>query len=446
MKAQQFPKLCDHGLFSNLKDVSKIAVAVSGGSDSLALLVLLADWAKSSDKSLYCFTVDHGLRVEAAEEAAFVGGICADLGCHHEILTWDDEKPETGIAKAAREARYRIMAKRCRALGIEHLILGHQFDDQAETLFMRLQRKQEGSRGLAGMAAKTGYWTDEGEGIMLHRPLLALSRDELKAFLKGRSIGWITDPSNENNAYERVRVRGALQDNPELCSQLVSYGGLSARFRAVTSRQAADFIDQHVSMIRFGGVKLNQKELKALPEEICVLVLQVLLSAFGGRDYLPSFSDVLRLVGSNAGKTLSRVHVQSSGSHWYLNREVRHLPEPVSWDGRSIIWDRRFLIKATNVSGDLVCGDALKDEERMAVLSICDQPFNQFERAAFLSAPFVKVVHKDGFDFLSCLNVKANDALSVRPLHGGLERFCGDFDRPLKGALGRLLTKPVHFE
>ena len=151
-----------HELFHSFHEQEKIAVAVSGGSDSLALLLMLADWATRHGKHLHCLTVDHGLRAGSHDEAVMVGSRCGDLGVGHDILMWEGEKPATGLSNAARDARYELMAERCLELGISNLVLGHQSDDQAETLMMRLSRSDQGGRGLAGMPTKTAYYTGVG--------------------------------------------------------------------------------------------------------------------------------------------------------------------------------------------------------------------------------------------------------------------------------------------
>ncbi len=132
-------------------DATNILAAVSGGPDSVALLALLADWAKSNGRGIRVFaaTVDHGLRPESAQEAADCGRLAAQLGIPHAVLRWEDPKPATGLQESARIARYGLLAAHARSIGATHVATAHHADDQAETVLMRLAA----GSGIAGLAA-----------------------------------------------------------------------------------------------------------------------------------------------------------------------------------------------------------------------------------------------------------------------------------------------------
>lgn len=176
----------------------------------MALLCLALAWGEAD--RFVVLTVDHGLRAEARAEAELVGAHCAQFGLEHDILTWT---PPTGhVSQArARDARHRLLATALRRRGGDCLLLGHTLDDQYETVMMRAQR---GKRGLSGMRAfsVSPVWP-EGRGVMLARPLLGHSRADLRSFLVREGVGWSDDPSNENEAFERVRVRQALAEDGE---------------------------------------------------------------------------------------------------------------------------------------------------------------------------------------------------------------------------------------
>src|SRR5438445_7778340 len=129
-----------------------VAVAVSGGRDSLALALLAQDWTRARGGSVIGLVVDHGLRAEAAAEAAATLCVLSQQGIDGAILHWSGVKPSSGLQEAARVARYRLLRDECRRRGILHLLLGHHADDQAETVAMRAARRS-GPDGLAGMAA-----------------------------------------------------------------------------------------------------------------------------------------------------------------------------------------------------------------------------------------------------------------------------------------------------
>ena len=149
----------------------RLAVAVSGGPDSLCLCLLAAGWAAAQDGAVSALIVDHGLRPEAAAEARQVAAWLRARRIDHHVLRWAGVKPATGIQAAAREARYRLLGDWCRAAGILHLLLGHHLDDQAETVALR-EARQSGAEGLAGMAA-----VRELAGLRLLRPFLRGAED-----------------------------------------------------------------------------------------------------------------------------------------------------------------------------------------------------------------------------------------------------------------------------
>jgi tRNA(Ile)-lysidine synthase len=180
-----------------------LAVAVSGGRDSLALALLAHDWAGALEGRIVGLIVDHGLRAESADEAAKTRDLLARHGVAAEILRWRGTKPVTGLQEAARQARYRLLLAACRRRGILHLLIAHQSDDQAETVVMRAARGS-GLDGLAGMASLI----EQREARVL-RPLLSIPRARLTATLEARAVAWIDDPSNVDSRFERARLRKA---------------------------------------------------------------------------------------------------------------------------------------------------------------------------------------------------------------------------------------------
>jgi|APFEC2959095171_1045051.scaffolds.fasta_scaffold00008_355 tRNA(Ile)-lysidine synthase len=180
-----------------------IALAVSGGADSMAMLLLAA---AAFPGRVGAATVDHGLRAEAADEAALVAAVCARLGVPHAILK--PAAPITGssVQKGAREARYAALRAWVEAIGADALLTAHHADDQAETLLMRLNRAS-GVAGLSGIRP----WRFEGDHPVL-RPLLAWRRDELRAIVSAAGVPWVEDPSNADPRHDRTRFRELLAD------------------------------------------------------------------------------------------------------------------------------------------------------------------------------------------------------------------------------------------
>ena len=184
-----------------------MAVGVSGGPDSLALVLLVDRWARQRGGQAWALTVDHGLRAESAMEARVVAGWLAARGIPHDTLTWagtwTGDKPTTGIQEAARDARYRLLTGWCRAHGVLHLLTAHHRQDQIETHLIR-RRAGSGTDGLAAMSA-----VRELPGCRLVRPLLAVPPARLLAVLAEEYQPFLRDPSNLDPAFERARLRTA---------------------------------------------------------------------------------------------------------------------------------------------------------------------------------------------------------------------------------------------
>ncbi|HEY8262234.1 MAG TPA: tRNA lysidine(34) synthetase TilS [Methylosinus sp.] len=216
-----------------------LLLAVSGGPDSVALMLLAAEWSQRAAKRIEVATVDHGLRAEAAQEALRVGEWSADLGFVHHILRWEGEKPTTRVQERARAARYRLLCDCARGIGASAIVTAHHADDQAETILFRLTRGSA-IAGLAGMAAASRL-----DGLALLRPLLGLRKQTLEALCAARGRAFLRDPSNENPAYARVRLRrlGGLLDEQGLgVEALLRLGARAARAEealAVAAAQAA---------------------------------------------------------------------------------------------------------------------------------------------------------------------------------------------------------------
>ena len=219
-----------NALFSGLEGLRGLLLAVSGGSDSTALLVLASRWAKGlkrrvkhSPPKLVAITIDHGLRPESRREAAAVKRLARRLGVPHRTLHWRGTKPKTGLQEAARNARYQLLAKEALRTGYEHILTAHTLDDQAETVLFRLARGS-GLTGLAGMAHAATIPAGRDIAIFLVRPLLRVSKARLVATLRAAAIAHSEDPSNLDPRFTRTRLRALL---PELAREGLDARGLA---------------------------------------------------------------------------------------------------------------------------------------------------------------------------------------------------------------------------
>lgn len=188
-------------LFDSLRGASKLLLAVSGGPDSTALLLLIDRWRKSAGVEIAVATVDHRLRPESADEARQVAKLCAARGLPHHTLVWEGASPSTRVQERARAARYSLLAACAKKLGADAILTAHHADDQAETILMRLTRGS-GVTGLAGMAASSMR-----DGVVLARPLLGIAKADLLAVCRAEGVVAIDDPSNADAKFRRAALR-----------------------------------------------------------------------------------------------------------------------------------------------------------------------------------------------------------------------------------------------
>lgn len=294
-----------------------IAVAVSGGGDSLALMHLLADFARARGlPPPIVLTVDHGLRPASGKEARQVAAWAKAAGLKAHILKWRGAKPARGLEAAAREARYRLMGTWLRKNAIATLFVGHTQDDQAETFLLRLARGS-GLDGLSAMRALAPFPLPGFETLSLRRPLLALERDALRAFLTARGQAWLEDPMNQDTAFDRVKIRGA---RAALEAAGLSAARIAAAAAHLSRARAALEVMTEAVLARAArpvpeGVLLDPAALAAAPPEVALRALAAVLMAVSGAAYRPRFESLERLlaaltsVGGIRGQTLHGCHI-----------------------------------------------------------------------------------------------------------------------------------------
>jgi tRNA(Ile)-lysidine synthase len=300
-------------------DEHAIGIAVSGGSDSTALLVLAADWAETRRKHIAAATVDHGLRPEAKKEAAGVAHLCAGLGVTHATLAW---KRRGGLGLAgqaeARNARHGLLADWAHKAGIRVLALGHTRDDRLETFLMRA-RQGSGWHGLAGPlpSGPSPAWP-EGRDLRLIRPLLAFGREELRAELRRRELAWIEDPSNRAERFERVRVRELARrmDEGAVAQALRVMDGL-AQMRAAVGAEAR--LALRLTETDRDDARVSREVLRQIGPEARLRLLEALVMAAGGSPTPPRREAMDRVVqkltegaGLAAGVTLAEAWIRPS--------------------------------------------------------------------------------------------------------------------------------------
>ncbi|MDF0597291.1 tRNA lysidine(34) synthetase TilS [Psychromarinibacter halotolerans] len=315
-----------------------MAVAVSGGGDSLALLHLLHDHGLAAA----ALTVDHGLRPEAADEARMVARICGELGLRHAVLQWRWDG-EGNLSEAAREGRYSALADWCRDAGIGACALGHTRDDNIESFFMGLSRGA-GLDGLCGMRPAF-----DRDGVRFHRPLLDASRESLRDVLHDRGVGWAEDPTNADTTYDRARIRAALAtlDLPD--GQIAqSIGNLAATRRDI-GEELLHILTGHW---RTDGpdIVIDLGAWTALTAEFRRRTLAAALRFHTAARHAPRAAAMMRIVardwtGDPGPATLAGCTIGADGETIRIGREAAAVPPAVS---TRETWDNRWTVEGTH--------------------------------------------------------------------------------------------------
>ncbi|GLQ56791.1 tRNA lysidine(34) synthetase TilS [Devosia nitrariae] len=361
MSARVTPPLSDptvfEELFAPVAGKAVLGLAISGGADSLALMLLAAHWAsgRADRPRLIVYSVNHGLRPEAADEVRIVLAQAAKLGLPARGLAWRDGHPATGLQQAAREARYRLIGAAMAEDGAEMLMTAHHRNDQAETVLMRLAHGS-GIEGLKGMEPFSLV-----AGVPIFRPLLEADPAELAGLVAQAGLTPVADPSNADTAYERVRWRALLPQLAEMGLDAPTLSRFAQRMgeadRALAGIADAAF-ESLVVLDGFGAARLDRTAFRALSPAIGARVLSRLLNIVGGRQKPRALGQVERLTQGlvapepvKATTMLGCVTRADEGAIIVAREPGRQTPPDLALvPGGEIIWDQRFRIR--NVSPD----------------------------------------------------------------------------------------------
>ena len=289
------------------------AVAVSGGPDSLALL-LLARAAHPGQFS--ALTVDHGLRAEAAAEAAMLADVCTGLGVPHATLRWEGAKPIANIQAEARTARYALMGEWCAAHGVPWLLTGHHADDQAETLLMRLARGS-GSAGLAAIRSARPL----RPAVTILRPLLAVRRDDLRAVVDAAGLEPVDDPANRSPAYDRTAARALLAATPWLDADRLAAAAANLADAEAALAWAADLAWE--SRVRTLDEML-EVDATGLPRELRRRLAARALETLGATPPGPEIDRMLARLDTGGTATLAGIQGRG-GPMWTFRRVSKRI-------------------------------------------------------------------------------------------------------------------------
>jgi len=245
---------------TNITKNSKLLAAVSGGVDSMAMAIMLADYVKQHGHQLLCVTIDHNLRDESAHEVKQCGRILASQNIKHIILKNNSDIPTTNIQQEARNIRYNLLTDYAKQNGFEYILTAHTADDNIETFLMRLTRGS-GVNGLAGIPPNIVI-----NNVNILRPLLHAKKQDLQKYLQNKNIDWVEDPTNKTSKYTRNKLRHALEQitDKQLLDQRITNS-----INNIAS--AKSYINQQVNIAFDRLVKINEKAITFAKDEYLAL-------------------------------------------------------------------------------------------------------------------------------------------------------------------------------
>ena len=372
-----------------------IALAVSGGSDSLALAYLANNYKNKYNYNIIAFTLDHQLRKESAEEAKHVKNIMNKLKIDHHSLIWSEEKPKTKIQETARIARYNILGKACKIHNCKYIFLGHHANDQVETFIIRLSAKS-GLEGLGCMKEISRILTNSGE-LELVRPLLSYKKDNLIKICKINNLKWVEDPSNANLEYLRSKTRKLLVYN-DMFDDFNEAIYLFKRLNNNINDFIYNSINNEIEFNELGVCKLKLRKFKKLPTVMQLRLLNYLLKIIGGKKY-PRKSKMLNnllknIMGKNSkNSTIGGAYIKIGRDNITFSRQLDNTLKTSQLNDISTLWDRRFLVLNKTNKNNLTIGPlGEKDYLSMIKLNKIQKPSINFN--AIKTIPAIRVLEQ----------------------------------------------------
>ena len=358
------------GLFARLAGRRGLILAVSGGPDSTALMLLVSNWRERPP--VLVVSVDHGLRPEAADEARLVGRNADRLGLPWRIMNVAEPRRSGNLQDWARRARYACLTQATREAGFDAIVTAHHQDDQAETFLLRLARGS-GAYGLTAMREEEPLGP-----VTLLRPLLGVSRAMLQAIVAESGLAFAVDPSNSDLRFDRVRMRALmplLAEHDVDATRLAETARRLGRAAEALDHYAGKFLQQHFAADPFGVVSGSLEKFAELPEEVALRALARILKVVGGAEYTPPLAGIEALrdamiacAGEDLKRTLSGVVVSLTGQTLTAEREWGRngIAEAAAPAGATLLWDGRFRVEVPRLAGALQIGALGRSPRRLS--------------------------------------------------------------------------------
>ncbi|AMC13325.1 tRNA(Ile)-lysidine synthetase [Liberibacter crescens] len=330
---------------NNIMPPLHILVAVSGGSDSVGLLVALHSVLSGNsfkEIKLSAVTINHGLRKEAHNEALYVSGLCYELNIAHRVVVWKEAKPHSGLMVAAREARYKLLSEYASSIGASLVVVGHTFDDQLETVRMRSTRDLLGEGiGLAGICDIMLY----NMSLWVCRPFLKCRRESIRSFLKEKGIIWCNDSSNFDSKFERVRFRLSYsEESLDMISKRIDIAQYS---RIFLGEQCANLVTKYLR-VHLKSVISISREVFSVDHKLVAHLIRVSAAICSGYSFLPGYQAMNKVMLFLKENKLGCISVGNAvldlrRDTLWITRALRNIPPiRVLYPGESVVWDGRL--------------------------------------------------------------------------------------------------------
>ncbi|HJD58439.1 MAG TPA: tRNA lysidine(34) synthetase TilS [Rickettsia endosymbiont of Ceroptres masudai] len=379
--------------------LSKIAVAVSGGSDSVALLYLANIWAEKNNIELSVISVDHNLREQSKQETHYIQNISNSLNHKHYSLSFDHQNNFSNLQERAREGRYDLMTNLCLELDILVFLTAHHEDDYVENFCLRLERNS----GIFGLSSSNINWYNN---IQIIRPLYNILKSELVEYLVSHNIKWFEDESNSSDKYRRNIIRQKLAKGEDyikadiILQQLKINDLLDNKFKP----ELISAIAEAVKIFEYGFAFLDLVKFDKFSNEVKVQIINFLLIIISGQSRVVRFYSVepiLKLITQdvNFKNTLHGCIINRIQNELLIYREFgKKLPESKILLDKSVIWDNRFCITRNQETPNCFVTHLSLEDYKMIKKQLALEPLKNLScknhNAILFTLPIIKILEK----------------------------------------------------
>ncbi|HJD55503.1 MAG TPA: tRNA lysidine(34) synthetase TilS [Rickettsia endosymbiont of Pyrocoelia pectoralis] len=379
--------------------LSKIAIAVSGGSDSVALLYLADIWAKKNNIELFVLSVDHNLREQSKQEIEYVRDISSNLNLKFYSLSFDHQNNFSNFQERAREGRYDLMTDLCKKLDILVLLTAHHEDDYVENFCLRLER----SSGIFGLSSSNINWRNNTQIV---RPFFDIPKAALVDYLVRHNIKWFEDESNLSTKYRRNLIRQKLfkEESYSKNDIILQQSRINELLENKFKPELISAISESVKISEYGFAFLDLDKFSKFSDEVKVQLINFLLVIISGQTQIARFysvNPILKLITQNIDfkNTLHGCVIKRIQNKLLIYREFgKKLPQDKVLSDSPIIWDNRFCIAKPNATESYTVTYLTQEDYKKIKKQLDLEPLKNLSCknhiAILFTLPVVKILEK----------------------------------------------------